>query len=250
MTMSIATTEHTVKAFDTDLQMLDRMIAEMGEHAHRQLMQAVGALKKRDRDCASEVVGNDAALDVLQREIERRAIATIATRQPMAVDLREVVGVLRIATELERIGDLAKNIAKRVIALDGQRMPRHPLKLMSHMTAVATDLLRDVLASYAARDSGKAQKVWSSDREIDWLYNQLFREVLNHMMGHPAILIAGVHLLFCAKNIERVGDHATNIAESVYYIVHGQPLPGERPKMDSTGLPTLPARAPSIVSIA
>ena len=230
--MFTTTSGHTVKAFDADLESLNRMIAEMGGHAERQIAQAVDALSKQNRECASKVVTNDTALDCQQREIEQRAVATIATRQPMAVDLREIIGVLRIANELERIGDLAKNIGKRVVALPCENMPRQSLGGVSQMAGLAMNLLKDVLDSYAERDSSKATKVWNSDGEIDSLYNSLFAELVTCMMEEPGIVVAGVHLLFCAKNVERVGDHATNIAKSVYYIVEGRALEGERPKMD------------------
>jgi phosphate transport system protein len=157
----------------------------------------------------------------------------------MAVDLREIVGVLRIANDLERIGDLAKNIAKRVIALNGKDMPRRVLRGVLHMTDLALGLLRDVLDSYAERDSRKAFEVWRRDEEIDSMYTSLFRELLTYMMEDPGSLAFGVHLLFCAKNIERIGDHATNIAESVYFIIEGLSFSDERPKADSTSMMTV-----------
>jgi phosphate transport system protein len=237
--MSIAITEHTLKAFDADLQELTRMVAEMGGLAERQIIEAVEALKTGDRDRGQRVAGADAELDIRQREIEHKAIATIATRQPMAVDLREIVGVLRIANDLERIGDLAKNTAKRVIALNGEHMPRRVLRGVLHMTDLALGLLRDVLDSYAERDSRKAVEVWRRDEEIDSMYTSLFRELLTYMMEDPGTLAFGVHLLFCAKNIERIGDHATNIAESVYFIIEGLSFSDERPKADSTSMMTV-----------
>jgi phosphate transport system protein len=232
--MSPATAEHTVKAFDADLQELNRLIAEMGGYAERQIVQAVDSLTKRDRERGKKVVLGDEDLDLQQRVIEQKAIATIATRQPMAVDLREIVGILRIANELERIGDLAKNIGKRVVALNGEEMPQQALRGVVHMANLAEHLLKDVLDSYAERDSEKAKQVWNRDEEIDSMYTSLFRELLIHMMEDPGVVAAGIHLLFCAKNIERVGDHATNIAESIHYIVEGRALGADRPKADST----------------
>lgn len=237
--MSIGITEHTTKAFDADLQELTRMIAEMGGQAEKLVIEAVDALAKRDREHGQRVVDADIALDAQQREIEQKAIATIATRQPMAVDLREIVGVLRIANDLERIGDLAKNIGKRVHALNGENMPRRALRGVLHMTNLAARLLRDVLDSYAERNSQKAIDVWIRDEEIDSMYTSLFRELLTYMMEDPGTVAFGIHLLFCAKNIERVGDHATNIAESVYYIVEGRTFTEERPKADSTSIMTV-----------
>lgn len=235
-------TEHTVKAFDADLQILNRMIAEMGGHAERQIVQAVDALIKRDRERARRVVIGDAEIDAQQREIEQKAVATIATRQPMAVDLREIIGILRIANELERIGDLAKNIGKRVVVLNGESMPRRVLRGVVHMTTLAAHLLKDVLDGYAERDARKAMQVWNRDEEIDSLYTSLFRELLTHMIEDPGIVASGIHLLFCAKNIERMGDHATNIAETVHFMIKGHPIADQRPKGDTTSFAAAPAR--------
>jgi len=237
--MAMATAEHTVKAFDLDLMELTRMIAEMGGHAEKQIVEAVAALSKRDRRHGERVVSGDAALDLQQREIEQKAIAIIATRQPMAVDLRAIIGVLRIANDLERIGDLAKNIAKRVMVLDGAAMPRQSLRGVDHMTALTLRQLRDVLDSFAEKASKKAIAVWNRDQEIDSVYTSLFRELLVHMMEDPAMIAHGIHLLFCAKNIERMGDHATNIAEAVCYMVEGRSFT-ERPKADGTSVMTVP----------
>ncbi len=232
--MSLATSEHTTKAFDFDLRELKCMVAEMGGHVERQLLTAIDALVRNDKDWAEKVVRADATLDALQHDIEEKGIATIAVRQPMAVDLREVVGVLRIANDLERIGDLAKNIAKRVAVLGTDDMPRQARRGFTHIMSLAIGLLTDALDSFASGDGAKAAAVWSRDNEIDLMYTSLFRELLTYMMEDPGTVAAGVHLVFCAKNIERVGDHATNIAESVYYIVEGRTLSDERPKADST----------------
>ena len=232
--MSIAISEHTTKAFDADLQNLVRMIAEMGGYAEKQLTELIEALTRRDRDRAQRVVETDAALDALQRAVEERAIAIIATRQPMAVDLRDIVSVLRIANELERIGDLAKNIGKRVITLNGEDMPRKAIRGVKHMFTLALGQLRDVLDAFARKDSALAFAVWNRDEEIDAMYTSLFRELLTYMMEDSETVTFGIHLLFCAKNIERMGDHATNIAEAVYYMVEGHAFLEERPKADTT----------------
>ncbi len=232
--MAIAITDHTTKAFDADLLELTRMIAEMGGLAERQLIEAVDALVKGDRAHGERVVLADSLLDARQRDVELKAIATIATRQPMAIDLREIVGILRIANELERIGDLAKNIGKRVDGLNGELMPRKALRGVAHMTELALHLLRDALDSFAEKDGTKAIDVRNRDEEIDAMYTSLFRELLTYMMEDPGTVAFGIHLLFCAKNIERMGDHATNIAEAVYYMVEGHAFANERPKADAT----------------
>jgi phosphate transport system protein len=233
--MSIAVTEHTTKAFDLDLRELTRMIAEMGGFAERQIIQAVDALSKRDPARGKSVVVGDAVLDTQQREVEEKAIAIIATRQPMAVDLREIVGVLRIANNLERIGDLAKNIGKRVVLLNGESMPRRSLRGVVHMTNLAVGMLREVVDSYVERDSKAAIKVRDRDEEIDSMYTSLFRELLTYMMEDPGTIAFAIHLLFCAKNVERIGDHATDIAESVYYMVEGHAFKVERAVADASG---------------
>jgi phosphate transport system protein len=232
--MTIAVRDHTTRAFDADLQELTRMVAEMGGRAEQQFSDAIDALTKRDCKHGARVIDADALLDAQQRDIERKAIETIATRQPMAVDLREIIGTLRIANDLERIGDLAKNIGKRVIALNGESVPRQVLTGMTHATALVLGQLKEVLDSFAGRDSQKAIDVWRRDEEIDSLYTSLFRELLAYMKEDPGSVSFGVHLLFCAKNIERMGDHATNIAEVVYYVVEGRALAEERPKADET----------------
>ena len=234
--MSLAS--HTLKGFDSDLQELARTIAEMGGLAERQIDESIEALTRRDSGRARRVVAADATIDVMQRTIEERAIETIARRQPVANDLRQVVGIVRIANELEHIGDLAKNISKRIIAIGGQDTPRRLTHGVSHMATLMLTQLRDVLDSFARRDVTKAVDVWTRDQEVDRLCTSLFRELLVYMMENPVTLTFGVHLLFCIKNLERMGDHATNIAESIYYMVMGDDtLMRERPKADvSSGL--------------
>ena len=166
----------------------------------------------------------DATIDELQREIEEKAILTIARRQPMAVDLREIVGALRVCNDLERIGDLAKNIGKRVAALDGDFHPQKLIRGVEHMAALVLGQLKQVLDAYAAHDLASALAVWKGDEEIDAMCTSLFRELLTYMMEDPRNITFCIHLMFCAKNIERMGDHATNIAETVHYMIEGRPI--------------------------
>jgi phosphate transport system protein len=236
--MPMPLAEHTTTAFDYDLQDLSRLIAEMGGLAEKQIVEATEALGKRDRERARQVIAADATLDGMQRTIEQRAIETIARCRPVANDVREVVGILRIANELERIGDLAKNIGKRVGAIDREHMPRQSMRGVSHMAILMLTQLRDVLDSFASRDVAKAMDVWVRDQDVDRLYTSLFRELLTYMMEDSGTITFCVHVVFCTKNLERMGDHATNIAEAVYFIVEGRPLRGERPKADATTLPT------------
>ena len=233
-------TEHTMKAFDADLQDLGRMVAEMGGLAEQQLSDSVDALDRRDAMLAQQVIGSDTQIDALQREIEEKVILTIARRQPMAVDLREVVGALRISNDLERIGDLAKNIAKRVLVLDSEFRSQKVMRGVEHMAELVLAQIKDVLDAYARRDAQKAIAVWRSDEGVDAVNNSLFRELLTYMMEDPRNIGICIHLLFCAKNIERMGDHATNIAETVYYMVEGRMLGEERPKGDKTSMTIVP----------
>ena len=235
-------TEHTIKAFDADLQELARMIAEMGGLAERQIGDAVDALNRRDAVLAQSVIATDTRIDNLQREIEEKAILTIARRQPMAVDLRDVVSALRVSNDLERIGDLAKNIAKRVEVLDSELNLQKVMRGVEHMTELVLTQIKDVLDAYARRDVAKAVQVWRGDEEVDAVNNSLFRELLTYMMEDPRNISVCIHLLFCAKNIERMGDHATNISETIYYMVEGQVLPDERPKGDTTSTTNIPYR--------
>src|SRR5262249_28306640 len=214
--------EHTIKAFDTELHEIVRKIAEMGGLAERQIADAVAALARRDTAQAEQVMALDADIDALQREIEEKCVLTIARRQPMAVDLRELVGALRVSNDLERIGDLAKNIAKRVVVLDGEFRSDKVIRGVEHMSDLVLAQLKQVLDSYVRRDVAKAIEVWRSDEAIDAVNNSLFRELLTYMMEDPRNITFCTHLLFCAKNIERMGDHATNIAETVHYIVEGR----------------------------
>src|SRR3954470_17604488 len=231
--------EHTAKAFDVDLQELTRMVAEMGGLAEKQIADAVDALARRDADRAQRTVAGDPSIDALQAEIEERAVLTIARRQPMAVDLREIVGELRVSNDLERIGDLAKNIGTRVLALDADFDPPKLIRGVEHMGALVLTQLKEVLDAYAGHDLKKALVVWNGDEEIDAMCTSLFRELLTYMMEDPRNITFCIHLMFCAKNIERMGDHATNIAETVYYMIEGHAIADQRPKGDTTSFATL-----------
>jgi phosphate transport system protein len=224
--------DHTTKVFDVDLIKLIQMVAQMGGLAQRQVIDAVDALATRDVDLARKVISADDSVDDMQRQIETKVVGTIALRQPMAIDLRTLVAIFRIANDLERIGDLAKNIGKRVIALDGEGSERALMRGLRHMTTLAVSQLATVLDSFVQQDSARAFKVWNSDREIDAMYVSLFRELLTYTMEDPGNISVCIHLLFSAKNVERIGDHATNIAEAVHYMVEGHAFVGERPKDD------------------
>ena len=223
-------TEHIVKAYDKELDLLGRKIAEMGGLAEKMLSDAMDALVDLDADLARATVAVDPRLDLLQREIEEQAILTIARRQPMAVDLREIVAAIRISADLERVGDLAKNIAKRALVVVAEpRLPRAMIGLKS-MNETAALLLKDALDAYAHRDVERARVVWTRDAELDALEDSVFRDLLTFMMEDPRNISFCTHLLFCSKNIERIGDHSTNIAETIVYLVTGEALPVERPK--------------------
>lgn len=229
-------TEHTVTRFDDELKDVQRRIAEMGGMAERLVDLAVSALTRIDTSTANQVIADDRRLDEVQRETEEEAIRIIARRQPMALDLREVIGAMRISNDLERIGDLAKNIAKRVIALDGQFQSKRFMTGVEHMAELSLSQLKDVLDAYASRDVSQAFDVWQRDADIDSMYTSLFRELLTYMMEDPRNISLCTHLLFCAKNIERIGDHATNIAETVHYVVTGEALTQDRPKQDESSV--------------
>ena len=230
--------DHTTKAFDTDLQEITRKVAEMGGLAERQITDAVQALVDRDMELAERVIAMDPSIDVLQREIEEKSILTIARRQPMAVDLREIVGAMRVANDLERIGDHAKHIGKRVVALDGDFYPAKLIRGVEHMAELVSAELKQVLDAYAGRDLQSALAVWKGDEEVDAMCTSLFRELLTYMMEDPRNITFCMHLMFCAKDIERMGDHATNIAETIYYMIEGRPIIDQRPKGDTTSFPS------------
>ena len=232
--------DHTAKAFDTDLQEIMRKVAEMGGLAERQIGDAVHALVERDTELAERVIAADPTIDAMQHEIEEKAILTIARRQPMAVDLREIVGAMRVCNDLERIGDHAKHIGKRVVALDGDFNPQKLIHGVEHMAALVAAQLKQVLDAYASRDLAAALAVWNGDEEVDNLCTSLFRELLTYMMEDPRNITFCMHLMFCAKDLERIGDHATNIAETVYYMIEGRPIADQRPKGDFTSFGAMP----------
>jgi phosphate transport system protein len=232
--------DHIAKSFDADLQELTRMVVEMGGLAEKSIVDAVDALVKRDARLAAQVIARDSAIDMLQREIEEHAVLTIARRQPMAVDLRAIVGALRVSNDLERIGDLAKNIAKRVSLLSENILSPTVIRGVNRMAELVLGQLTQVLDSYATGNLADAMAVWQGDEAVDALCTSLFRELLTYMAEDPRSISLCLHLMFSAKNIERIGDHATNVAETVHYIVEGQPLIGQRPKRDTTAFTLAP----------
>jgi phosphate transport system protein len=225
---------HIVSAFDDELKDITGRVAEIGGIAEELIDLSMTALTRVDPEIAQTVITRDRKIDALQRELEEKAILMIARRQPMARDLREIIAAIRISNDLERVGDLAKNIAKRVVALQGQIQPKKLVHGVEHIAELSLAQLKNVIDAYSARDLEAAHQVWSRDDEIDALYTSLFRELLTYMMEDPRNITFCTHLLFCAKNIERIGDHATNIAETVHYLVTGTTLVDERPKKDRT----------------
>lgn len=213
--------DHTVKAFDADLAKLTGMIAAMGDLTEKQLDDAVEALVCRDRDLANSVVARDQSSDGMQRDIETHATLLIARRQPVAYDLRLVVAVWETATELRRVSGLARNIAKSVIALGGNYEMPQPIYALRRLARAASERLREVVKTVIDGDAAKAQNLWRSDSEIDEMYAGLCRELLTYMMADPHTSPSAVQFLFCAKNIELIGDHVTNIAEAAHYLAHG-----------------------------
>ena len=228
--------DHIVRSYDADLEGLRRSIAEMGGMSERMLGDSTVALVRRDTALAQKIISADQRLDNLQREVEEKAVLTIARRQPLANDLRELISAIRIAADIERVGDLAKNIAKRAVAISGQFSPHRAVVGLEHMSRLVQAQLKDVLDAYAASNEQKAMEVWRRDDEIDALYTSLFRELLTYMMEDPRNITFCTHLLFCAKNVERIGDHTTNIAETIHYLVTGQSMDENRPKLDTTNI--------------
>ncbi|HEX5320465.1 MAG TPA: phosphate signaling complex protein PhoU [Stellaceae bacterium] len=236
--------EHIIKSYDDELSRLSKMIVEMGGLAESQLAAAIDAVTRRDSALAARVVEGDAAVDALERELDNLAIRLLALRQPMARDLREIFVALKIGSDLERICDYAANVAKRSIAL-AQTPPIQPVHSLPRMAHLALRLIKDVIDAYVAHDADKALQVWRSDEELDEMYASLFREFLTYMMEDPRNIGASTHLLFMAKNIERIGDHATNIAENLYYLVHGTALTEARPKGDKSSMEVVGPERPA-----
>ncbi|GAB5347701.1 phosphate signaling complex protein PhoU [Alteriqipengyuania sp. 357] len=212
--------EHTVKAFDEDITRLRGLITEMGGLAETALEGSLDALIRGDEDLAERIVSDDRKLDLLEAEVDKLAVKIIALRAPMADDLREVIAALKIAGVVERIGDYSKNIAKRVGRIEG-RTRFEPLTLLPAMGEVAAEMVHDVLTAYAARDPALAREVIASDKKVDAFYNSVFRNLVSHMVENPATISSAAQLLFVARNIERIGDHATNVAEMVYFAATG-----------------------------
>jgi phosphate transport system protein len=223
-------TEHTLKAFDEELDALTQLVAEMGGLAQQQIRGAVESLVRRDEHLARSVAAADEKVDLLERRIEEMAIHLIAKRAPLAGDLRGIVAALRISIDLERVGDFAKNISRRYAALCAEKDPHQLMRRVEQMAGLALEQVRQVLDSYVRRDAEAALAVWRHDEAIDAMYTSLFRELLTYMMEDPRNISFSTHLLFCAKYVERIGDHATNIAETVYFMITGELPQGSRPR--------------------
>ena len=225
----MAPSEHIVRSFDDELRHLHLVIARMGGLAEEQLANALAAVSEQDSSLAVRTIEADAKVDELEREADQQVIRLLALRQPVANDLRQILAALKIAAGIERIADYAKNVAKRSVALN--ELPAvQPVYSIPRMGKAAIAMLKDVLDAYNANDAAKAMDVWNRDETLDDLYNSLFRELLTYMMEDARNITPCTHLLFIAKNLERIGDHCTNIAENVYFIVTGRPPGGERPK--------------------
>ncbi|WP_376098285.1 phosphate signaling complex protein PhoU [Roseomonas sp. CCTCC AB2023176] len=232
---------HISAAYDADLRRLREMIARMGGLAERQVADAGYALARRDPDLAGEVVGRDGPIDTLEREVETFCVRLLATRAPVAVDLRFIVAALKVSQDIERIGDYARNVAKRAIVVSQQTF-NGGLNGFQWMSQLVQRNLKDAIDALVRDDADLAERVWAADAPVDDLYTSIFREMVTHMMEDPRNITAATHMLFIAKNFERIGDHATNIAETVYYAVRGDVLPEDRPKADVSADP-MPARA-------
>jgi phosphate transport system protein len=222
--------DHTVVAFDRELDELGRRITEMGDVASQMVGDAVNALSNGDSGLAQSVIESDPRLDSLQRDVEQQAILTIARRQPVARDLREVLGAVQIAKDLERIGDLAKNIAWRATTIDRRMRPLHTTVRLQQMSNVAEEMLIDILDGYARRDAMRSKMVWLRDTELDSMEDLICRDLVTQMTENPRIITACAHLLFCSKNIEGIGNHASSIAERVHYLVTGSAIDVVQPE--------------------
>jgi len=234
----MAMNEHTVRAYGEELNALTAEVTRMGGQAEAQINDAVASVVRRDVALARQVIERDAKLDAMHNEIDRKAIRMIALRQPMASDLRKSLAAMKLAMDLERTGDLAKNIAKRGLSL-AETEPMAPLtRSIERMGRLVSQRLKQVLDAYTTGDVDQAVAVWSTDDEVDEHYNALFRELLTYMMGDARTITACTHLLFMAKNLERIGDHATNIAETIHYEMTGEELTGERPRATATPSPS------------
>ena len=226
------TTAHTVKSFDDDIAQLRAIISRMGGLCEIQIADAVDALMTRNSEAARVVIDSDKRMDALEAEAEALAVRIIALRAPLAGDLREIVAALKIAGVLERIGDYAKNIAKRAPVV-AQSKPVAPAVIIPEMARIVVEIIRDTLDAFVERDAEKALALLQRDQQVDEFYNSLFRSLLTFMMENPHYITPSTHLLFVAKNLERIGDHATSVAEMVYFSATGL-RPAERPKSDIT----------------
>ena len=236
--MSGTDKDHIIKSYDSELTRLTGEIVRMGELSVTQLESAIDVVDRRDERAAQRVVANDEAIDQLEQEISHDVVRLLALRAPMAGDLRNVFAALRIAADIERIGDYAANVAKRSIPLS-MVAPVTPTKGLGYLAKLAAAEVREVLVAYRDQDAERAYQVWKSDAELDEAYTGYFRQLLTYMMEDPRNITPCTHLLFMAKNIERIGDHATNIAENVWFQVHGEPLDKQRTKRDFTSSPEL-----------
>jgi len=225
--------DHIVKSYDDELKRLTGEIQRMGEIALAQLDAAIDAVMERDSDVAMKIVQGDAAIDTLEHEVSHDVVRLLALRQPMARNLHEILAALRIAADIERIGDYAANVAKRSIVLN-QSAPVQLTYALPRLARLAEGLVREVLAAYQENNADRALDAWARDEELDEQYTGLFRELLTYMMEDPRNITPCTHLLFMAKNLERIGDHATNIAENVYFLVHGEQINQTRRKGDTT----------------
>jgi phosphate transport system protein len=231
--MSDEMTAHTIKSYDLELKRLRALITDMGGMVESQVALACRAVIDKDSDCAGRAVESDPQVDAIEREVEQFVIRLLALRQPMAQDLRQIVASLKITGDLERIGDYAANVAKRSLVLEQFNLP-YTLTGLAHMSRLVQENLKMIIDAVGEGDTDKAMQVWRSDEVIDEIYNALFRELITYMMEDPRNITPCTHLLFIAKNLERIGDHATNIAETVYYTVKGEPLVDARPKGDTS----------------
>jgi phosphate transport system protein len=229
------TTDHIVKSFDEELSRLSDLLSRMGGLAESQLENSIEALQKRDSSLAEDAIENDRQIDNLHAEIDELAIRLLALRQPMATDLRHIVTALKVAPIVERIGDYSKNVAKRTIALN-QMPPVKPLFTIPRMGRLVREMIKDVLDAFSNNDVEMAREVWARDKEVDDMYDSLFRELLTYMMEDARNITACTHLLFVARNIERIGDLATNISELIHYQVEGVALDEDRPKADQASI--------------
>jgi phosphate transport system protein len=214
-------TEHIVKSYDQEITLLTRKVLEMGGLVEHQIASAIDALVKRDVEAAAKVIELDDQIDRMEEEIDQHAIRLLATRQPMAVDLRVITMAMKISNDLERIGDYASNIAKRCKRL-AANPPLKPLYTIPRMALITQAMVKDVLDAYVERDSAKAVAAWHRDDDVDDMYTSVFRELLTYMMEDPRNISACLDLIFAAKHLERMADHATNIAEKIHYMIHGQ----------------------------